>query len=113
MALPVVMTGMNWFAGVIGVIFASVFKYFAKFLTKKIAVRAAGLALIAASTVTFIGVITGLAHGLAVISPPWLSTAASLVVPDNTAACISLIITGRITRWVYEWNVRVIQYKLF
>lgn len=113
MPVPVVMTGMNWFAGVIGIIFTSVFKYFAKFLTKKFAVTAAAIALIAASTVTFISLITGLANGLAVVSPPWLSTAASLVVPDNTAACISLIMTGRIARWAYEWNVRVIQYKLF
>ena len=113
MAFPVVMTGMSRLAGVIGIIFTSVFSYFAKFVTKKFAVVAAAIVLISASTITFISLITGLASGLAVVSPPWLSTAASLVVPDNTAACISVIMTGRIARWAYEWNVRVIQYKLF
>lgn len=111
MAIPV-LAGLPWLAAVIAGIVSSVFSYAAKFISKRVAVVLVAIGLIAASTTAFIALVNSLVSSLSVVVPPFLSLAVSLVVPDNTAACVSVLISARIARWVYEWNVRVIQYKL-
>lgn len=107
------LAGIPWLASVIGGIFTAVFAYFAKFLTKRVAVVLAAVALIVGATTAFIALITGLSNAISVTLPPYISLAVQLVVPENTSLCISTLITARLSRWAYEWNVRVIQYKLF
>lgn len=112
MPIPVI-AGIPFLASAIGGFFVAVVAYFAKFISKRVAVVLVALGLIATATLTFIGLIEGLMSGISVISPPWLTMAAGLVVPDNLSACVSILVSGRIARWAYEWNVKIIQMKLF
>ena len=104
---------MPLIAALIGGLFTSLFAYLAKFYTKKIAVAFAIITLLLTATTAFIALISGLMASVVAVSPPFLSVAIQLVVPDNAATCMSAILTARIARWAYEWNVRIIQYKLF
>ena len=44
--------------------------------------------------------------------PSELAKGLSLVVPANFPLCISAILTAHLIRWVYEWNVKIIQFRL-
>lgn len=112
MAFPVIV-GIPWLAGIIGGLFASLFGYFAKFLTKRLAVAAALISLIVAATTAFIALMKSLMASISAASPDFLGLAIQLVVPENAYACVSVMATARIARWAYEWNVKIIQYKLF
>ena len=112
MPLPVIL-GIPLLAGIIGGLFTSFFTYLAKFFTKKIAVAIAVIAVIISLTTAFIALISGMMAAISVVTPPYVSLAMSLVVPNNATACVSAIITARLAHWAYAWNVRIIQYKLF
>ena len=112
MPLPVI-AGIPWLAGVIGGLFSAVFSYFAQFLTKRVAIVATVIAVLVAITTTFFAVIAGIVSALSVAAPPQVSVAASLVVPGNATACASAYMAALVARWAYQWNVKVLQYKLF
>jgi hypothetical protein len=112
MPIPVI-AGIPFLASVIGGFFAAIVAYFAKFVSKRVAVLLVGIGFLVAATLAFISLIEGLMSSVAIITPPWLSLAAQLVVPDNLSTCVSVLVTARIARWAYEWNVKIIQMKLF
>lgn len=112
MPIPVI-AGIPIIAGILGGLFQALFVALGSILTKRLAVVVAAVALIAGITAGFFSLIYGLFEIIAVAAPPMLSLAVQLVVPDNASACISAILTARLARWAYEWNVRIIQYKLF
>lgn len=109
MAIPAVV-GIPWLAGIIGSLFGGVLSFFAQYFTKRIAVIAAVIVLVTGATITVIGVFEGLLSSLAYVEPDF--TYVGLFLPSNTVPCVAVMVTARITYWVYSWNVRVIQYKL-
>lgn len=112
MAIPVI-AGLPWLAGVLGGVFSSIFTWFAQFLTKRLAIVAAAVAVLISITSIFMALVYALAQGLSVALPADIATAAYLVIPSNTPSCISAYLTAVVAKWAYSWNVRVIQYKLF
>lgn len=112
MAIPVI-AGIPWLAGIIGGLFSAVFGYFTSFLTKRFAVVAAAVAVIVGITTAFFAAIQGLVSGLSIVAPEELSLAAGLVVPTNATACATAYMTALVVRWAYQWNVKIVQYKLF
>ena len=112
MALPV-LAGIPWLASVIGGLFSAVFAYFAQFLTKRLAIVAAVVSVLIAITTAFFAAINGIVSALSVAAPPSVAVAASLVVPSNATACASAYMAALVARWAYQWNVKVLQYKLF
>lgn len=112
MPLPV-LAGIPWLAGTIGGLFTAVFAWFANFLTKRFAVVAAVVAVIVGITTAFLVAINALAAGISVVVPTEVAIAAGLVIPSNASACMSAYFSALVLRWAYNWNVKVIQYKLF
>ena len=112
MPLPVVV-GIPIIAGIIGGLFSSVFSYLATFLTKRFALVAAGIVLIVGVTTAFFASLSSILLSITMVAPPWYSLAVQLVVPDNATFCISAMLSARLLRFAYEWNVKIIQYKLF
>lgn len=80
--------------------------------TKKLLVIGALITVLAAFVVAFYLLIQTTIGAISATAPPYLSQAASLVVPDNLTTLIALQITARIARWTYEWNVKVLQWRL-
>jgi len=102
-----------WLATLLGSLFSGFIEFFAKYLTKKLAVVAAVIAAIGALTLGFFLSIYGLVSSIAYQMPPEISVAFSLVIPSNSMACVSAILSAHVFRWAYDWNVKVIQYRLF
>ncbi len=81
-------------------------------LTKRILIIASCLTVLAAFVVAFYALILTLVSSISATLPPFFSAAASMVVPDNFITIVSIQITARIARWAYEWNVKVLQWRL-
>ena len=111
MAIPVI-AGIPWLAGVIGAFFGTIYTYLIKIFTKRIAIALAFLGVMATLTTAFFAAMVGVMQGLAAAAPDELTTAAGLVVPSNAITCMTAITVAHTLRWAYEWNVKVIQYKM-
>jgi len=94
-------------------LFTSIASFFAVYTTKKIAIVAAVLTAAIALTGSMIVAINVLAAGVVAATPAELTTAAGWLIPDNADECMAAIISAKIIRWVYDWNTRVLQFKLF
>jgi hypothetical protein len=106
------LAGIPWLAGIVAAAFVSLFTFFAKYLTKKFAVVAVAITMIVGLTAGFISALTALTSAITFAAPPWYSLAVQLVVPDNATTCISIIFTAHLLRYAYDWNVKIIQYKI-
>lgn len=102
-----------WLATVLGSLFTGLVQFFMNYMTKKIAIVLAVVAAIASLTIGFFTWVLALVTGLLVVVPSEVSVAISWVVPTNAYFCFSLILTAHTIRWVYEWNIKVIQFRLF
>lgn len=112
MPFPVVV-GIPWLAGVIAGLFTAIVSFFLKYFSKRLSVVLVGIAFIATLTTTFLAAISSLLSGLAYAMPSEVSTIINWVVPNNLSLCVSAIVTAHVLRWVYEWNVKIVQLKLF
>lgn len=102
-----------WLATLLGSLFSGIVQYFAKYLTKKLAVVAAVVAAIGVLSTVFFGAIYALVVSIAYQLPDEMILGLSLVIPSNSVTCLSSIMTAHLLKWVYDWNVKVIQYRLF
>jgi len=103
--------GIPFLAGALGTALMGLISFFGKFLTKKLAILAAVITAAASLTAAFIVTIEGLMAGVYVSMPEtgtWFS-----FLPPNFSACISAIVTAEVVRWVYDWNIKIVQWKLF
>lgn len=83
-----------------------------EYSAKKLFIIASVLAILAGFVGAFYFAIKQTIESIALVSPPYLNQAASLCVPDNLPMIISLQITARLLRFAYEWNVKVLQWRL-
>ncbi len=112
MPLPVI-AGLPWLAGVLTSAFAGLVVWFAQFFTKRLAVIAAAVAFMAGLTTAMFVAIQSLVGALTLAVPAVVVQGAGFVLPSNLSLCISLIVTARMLRYAYDWNVKFVQLKLF
>lgn len=110
--MKLVFAGVMLIVSFITNILSSLFGIFLQFASKKFLIIASVLGVLATFVSAFYILIESMIEGIAFIAPAGLSQAASLVVPDNLAALTSIHITARIARFAYEWNVKVLQWRL-
>ncbi len=108
-----VLAGIPWLAGVLGAAFTSILTFVLQFFTKKLAVITAVVLSLVGITVTFFAAITALFAGIQYVMPVAITQGMALIVPGNTTACLTAVVTGHTVRYVYAWQFRIIQYKLF
>lgn len=101
-----------WLATFLGTLFTSVVTFFLTFMTKRLAFLAAVVAAITAVTVAFFAAIHLLMVSVIAIAPPYFAESVSFVVPSNFPFLLSVWLSARLLRWVYEWNVKIIQMRL-
>lgn len=104
--------GIPWLASVLGALFGGLLTFFAQFLTKKLALTAAFVTASLGLFGVFFSVIWGLMQGINFAAPPELGMALSFIVPSNAPACLSVILSAHVARWIYDWNTRVLQFRL-
>lgn len=109
--MAIQLLGIPFIAGAFSSIFIAVVNFFGKFFSKKIAVAIAGVAAVVTVTGTFIAAMAGLLAAIEYAAPDFGPI--MMFLPDNMAACFGTIISASVLRWAYEWNIKIIQWKLF
>lgn len=111
--MPVpVLVGLPWLASLLGGFFASLFSFFATYVTKRVAIVAAAVIIIGTLTVGLFTALELLVDALTFVLPAEFTGMAGHFVPPIAPACVTAHTTARLLRFAYDWNVRVIQYKL-
>lgn len=111
--MPVpVLVGLPWLAGLVGGFFSTLFSFFATYVTKRVAIVAAAVVIITTLTVGLFTALELLIDGLAVVLPGEFTGMAGHFVPPIAPACVTAHVTAKLLRFAYDWNVRVVQYKL-
>ncbi len=109
--MAVFIAGLPVVATFLGSIFGGILAFFVKFMTKKLAIFSAVLVAITSLTLGFMLVVEGIAAGVVVTFPTDLGNAAFLL-PGNFKSCLAAAVSISVARWVYDWNVKIWQYKL-
>jgi hypothetical protein len=109
--MGVFLLGIPWLATAIGTFFTSTIGFFAAYLTRRIAVVTAVVAVILSLTVAFIAAIEGMISSIPYVAPDF--TGAFAIVPGNFSTCVSIMLTAKVLKWAYSWNVALAQIKLF
>ncbi|RBP83187.1 hypothetical protein EBI01_11705 [Marinomonas rhizomae] len=91
-------------------IFGNFIAFFAKWFTARTATQLGVIAAIASLTIGMIALIKTLISSISLVAPPLFSQAMSLVVPDNAPICISALVSAHTIKWVWQWQVRFIEY---
>ena len=107
MPVPVLM-GLPWLGAAIGALLVTVFGYFAQLFTKRLIIIVAVVAGVATFTAALYVALDSLVGSVSVSAPAELSQAASMFLPGNLTACVTALLSAKIIRWVYDWNVRVL-----
>ena len=103
--------GIPWLATAIGSLFTSTLGFFAAFVTRRIAILTAVITVIISLTLAFIAAIEGLISGISYAAPDL--SGAFAILPVNFSSCLSVIVTAKILKWAYGWNIALAQMKLF
>lgn len=109
--MPFVLAGIPWLATAIGTFLSSTIAWFATYTTRRIAIIAATITVIVSLTLGFIAAIEGIISSLTYVAPDL--TGVFAILPGNFSACIGAIVTARLLKWAYGWNVTLAQMKLF
>lgn len=112
MPIPAIL-GLPWLAGVLGSIFLGLVAGVSKYVTKRFALIAVAITALITVTATFFAAINALLVSISYVAPQQLVDSFFLFMPSNAIPCISAILSAKLLRWVYDWNVRIIQLKLF
>lgn len=107
-----VLLGIPWLATVLGTLFGGLVQWFATYVTRKFALVAAALVAIGSLTAAFVAGLEALIAGVGVTFPA-VGTGWSLFVPDNFSVVFATCLTARTLWWVYQWNTKIVQLRLF
>lgn len=107
------LAGIPWLAGAIGALFGTVFSFLAKYLTKRLAFVLASIVALTGTTLSVFTAVQAVMTGISVTFPAGLVQSAAMFGPGNLGECISAWFTVKVLCWAYDWNVRIIQYKMF
>lgn len=107
-----VLLGIPWLAGILGSLFAGLITFFVQFMSKKLALTAAFVTASLALFSVFFGVCWSLMQSIMIAAPPEVSMGVHFLLPSNAPTCMGAYLTARVARWVYDWNTRVIQFRL-
>lgn len=91
-------------------LFGSLVSYFAEYLTKKIAIRAAAIAAFTGATLTFASLIKGLVVAIAYSPAGDVLCKMSWLFPSNVGVCVSSVISAMLARWLFDQSVARIKF---
>jgi len=111
MALPGVLLGLPWLASVLGSLFTAVVGWLAIYMTKRIAILAAVLIALTTLTVAFIAIIESAVSGFTYAFP--FAVNFGFLIPADLQPLAVAYFTARLAHWVYSWNARIVQLRLF
>ena len=103
---------MPLLAALFGGLFVGIVEFFAKFVTKRVAITLVAIGVLAAITATFYAAINAAIAGVTVVTPSSVQIGASWIMPTNANECLAAIIAGHVARWFYYQQVWILRVKL-
>jgi len=92
-----------------GNIAATLFVWFMKVLTKKLAYQITVGTMVAGLTITLFLTIKATIAGITYFVPPEITQVANFIIPANFWPCVSSVFAAKIARWAYTWQVHAIE----
>lgn len=105
------LAGIPWLAGLLGSLFSGIFTWVFQYFTKRLAVVLSGVVLVSGLTVALYSAFSGMVAALSYAAPDFV-VGAAIFMPTNAQLCLSSWVTAKVLRWAYDWNVKIIQWKL-
>lgn len=102
---------MAWLVQIFVFLIGRFFAFFAVSLTKKTAQIIASIALAVTVTATFFAFLSSSLSSIVASAPGGLVAAGISLLPSNTNACLAVVITVKAASWLYDWQVRLIQWS--
>jgi len=106
-----VLLGLPWLAAVLGSLFTGLVSFLATYVTKRVALVLAAVAALTSLTVAFIALIEGAAAAFTYTMPS--AVAIGMLVPADAPALLAAYAAAKVAFWVYAWNVKIVQMRLF
>ena len=106
-----VLLGLPWLAAVLGSLFTGLVTWLAQFITKRVAVIVAAIVALTSLTATFIGLAEAALGGLSYAFP--VAANLGFMLPGDLSALAGSYAAIRLAHWVYSWNVKIVQLRLF
>jgi len=91
--------------GILQGLFGSLAGFFGQWLAKKTAMAAAAIAVSISLTLALALTLKGLIVGFTAILPGWMAMGLDAVVPGNFPVVVSAVISAKVARFVYDWNM--------
>jgi len=107
MPLPIV-TGAFGVVGAIAAGFTALISFMAAKMTAKVGIVASAVVVMISLTAGLIFALETLADTLAASLPSGVVAFSQAVIPTNLNACISVIVTAMVARWVYDRHMQII-----
>ena len=101
-----------WLASLLGSLLSGLISFFAQYLTKRLAIVAMVVSAIAAFTIGFFAAVVALINSIVTAAPAEISYAIMWFIPSNAPSCIAVVLSAHAIRWVYEWNIKIVQFRL-
>lgn len=110
--MPFLVPVLVWFVNLLGSLLSVFIGFFLQVFTKRLALIAIVIAGIASLVVAFFAAMMGLVNVLSPSMPSFVIQGVSLFIPANAPLILSTVMTARVIRFAYEWNVKFLQMKL-
>ena len=89
-------------------LFASIVKFIAAYFAVRLVIRLAILAGVVAVIISFVDDVQTVINGITNIAiPSEIQIAASWVMPSNLILCINLILGAYVSRFIFDWTVKL------
>lgn len=98
--------------GIVGAVssgFAALIAFFATKITTKVLIVIAAVAVISGLSLAFFLGIESLADSISASLPTEALLLSSSLMPRNLSACVSVVVSAHILRWIYDKNVDVVR----
>ena len=106
------LVGIPWLATFVGAGLASIVEFFARVMTRKIAVIVTAIAAATALVAAFVATMYGFATALSASIPSDFLAVGGLLLPSNVDDVVATLVAARFAKWIYRWNLRAIDWKL-
>jgi hypothetical protein len=106
-----VLLGLPWLAAVLGSLFTGVVAWLAQYVTKRIAIVVVAIAALVTLTGTFVALAEGVIGALSYSFP--IAANFGFILPPDLTTLVSSYAAIRLAYWVYSWNVKIVQLRLF
>ena len=110
MPVPVIV-GLGWLGTILFGALSGAIGFLAQYITKKLAITIVIVGIFITATASMVLAIEAVVNAISVAAPSFLTAMAGLFIPPNYSTCIGVCISARLIRWIYDQNMKILEFK--